>query len=93
MNKSKAIFVTALLSVMLLVIDAGCLKLWPLGFGIITGTLAVFGFWKLVVAFSSWLEYEPEDGLDVPMLVPQEELGEVFTATYDEIKAEMEAET
>ena len=55
MNKSKSVAVTVLFAVMLALIDMGLLKLWMPGFGIITGTLALYGFWKTAQGFSSWL--------------------------------------
>lgn len=92
MSKNKSIFVTALFAVMLAAIDAGMFKLFPLGFFVLTGILALFGFWQLSKAFMGWLVYHDE-----PLALPEirtEPVGvdEGFTATFDEIMAEMEAE-
>ena len=92
MSKSKSVFVTALFAVMLAAIDAGMYKLFPLGFFVLTGALALFGFWQLSKMFLGWLLHNEE-----PLALPEihaEPVGldEGFTATFDEIMAEMEAE-
>lgn len=93
MNKSKSLIVTILFAVMLAAIDMGLLKLWIPGFGIITGSLALFGFWKLAEVFSGWLQGTNDhvDPLELPSVKQEEEvnLGDVdFSTAYDAIRAE-----
>lgn len=95
MNKSKSLIVTILFAVMLAAIDFGFLKIWLPGFGIITGALALFGFWKLAEVFAGWLQ-GANDGiqpLELPSLKQEEEetdLGNVdFSTAYDAIRAEV----
>lgn len=94
MNKSKSLIVTILFAVMLAAIDMGLLKLWIPGFGIITGSLALFGFWKLAEVFSGWLQGAGDDidPLELPSLKQEEEtdLSDVdFSTAYDAIRAEV----
>lgn len=97
MNKSKSLIVTILFAVMLAAIDMGLLKIWIPGFGIITGALALFGFWKLAEVFAGWLQGAGDDidPLELPSLKQEEQeeeanLGDVdFTTAYDAIRAEV----
>ena len=95
MNKSKSLIVTILFAVMLAAIDMGLLKIWIPGFGIITGALALFGFWKLAEVFAGWLQGAGDDidPLELPSLKQEEEetdLDDVdFTTAYDAIRAEV----
>lgn len=93
MNKSKSLIVTILFAVMLAAIDFGFLKIWIPGFGIITGALALFGFWKLAEVFAGWLQGAGDDidPLELPSLKQEEtDLGDVdFTTAYDAIRAEV----
>jgi hypothetical protein len=94
MNKSKSLIVTILFAVMLAAIDMGLLKIWIPGFGIITGALALFGFWKLAEVFAGWLQGAGDDidPLELPSLKQEEEvnLGDVdFSTAYDAIRAEV----
>lgn len=91
MSRQKSTLVTALVMLMLAVIDAGLLKLWPVGFGVLTGALAIYGYFKCAEAFSSWLAYKPVE-YSAPKFECDVPLGEEFTATYESIKAEMEEE-
>lgn len=96
MNKSKSVFVTALFAVMLAAIDAGMYKLFPLGFFVLTGALALFGLLGLAVVFSSWLAEKPEEpALDLPTVAnftPDDQLPEDFGATVEEIMREVQSE-
>ena len=92
MSKNKSIFVTALFAVMLAAIDAGLYKLFPIGFVLLTGTLALYGFWQLAKAFMGWLVYHDE-----PLALPEirtEPVGvdEGFTQTWEEIMKEVQNE-
>ena len=94
MNKSKSLIVTILFAVMLAAIDMGLLKIWIPGFGIITGALALFGFWKLAEVFAGWLQGDGDDidPLELPSLKQEKEtdLGDVdFSTAYDAIRAEV----
>lgn len=92
MSKSKSVFVTALFAVMLAAIDAGMYKMFPLGFFVLTGVLALFGFWQLSKGFLGWLLHNEE-----PLALPEihaEPVGldEGFTPNLEEIMKEVRDE-
>lgn len=92
MSKSKSVFVTALFAVMLAAIDAGMYKLFPIGFFVLTGVLALFGFWQLSKRFQGWLLHNEE-----PLALPEihaEPVGldESFTPNLEEIMKEVRDE-
>lgn len=94
MSKNKSVFVTVLFAVMLAAIDACMLKLWPIGFGIITGTLAGLGYYKLACVFNKWLSHTDEEPLSLPEVRAQPvavSRDEEINFTYDDIKADLEA--
>lgn len=93
MNKKKASTVTVIFAVMLAAIDIGLYKLYPIGFAILTGILALFGFWELAQVFSSWLTEKEEEPLSLPEMTGEPiGVSPEFSATFDEIMAEVEAE-
>ena len=93
MSKKKASTVTVIFAIMLAAIEFGLLKLYPIGFAILTGVLAGFGFCELAKLFSSWLSDKEEEPLALPTITADTvDLGPEFTATYESIKAELEAE-
>lgn len=55
MNKGKSTFVSALVAVMLAVIDAGLYKLYTPGFFILTGIFSIYGYFHSAVDFRRWL--------------------------------------
>ena len=93
MNKRKASTVTTIFAIMLAAIDFCLFKLYPIGFFILTGLLALFGFWKFSEAFSEWLAEKPVDNLEVPNVLHDDDLlPEDFTQTIESIMAEVEAQ-
>ena len=92
MSKSKSVFVTALFAVMLAAIDAGMYKLFPLGFFVLTGALALYGFWQLSKGFLGWLLHN-EEPLALPEIHAEPvDLDEEFTQTWEEIMKEVQNE-
>lgn len=85
MEKKKAIFVTGLCAVMLILIIVGLNELTDIGFMLVVGALAICGFVKAAFAFYDWLR-KSEDKLEP---VFPEEPSEDFVATYDQIKEEL----
>ena len=92
MNKKKASTVTVIFAIMLAAIEFGLLKLYPLGFAILTGILAGFGFCELAKLFSSWLSEKPEEPLAPVVACEQELLPDDFSLTFEDIMREVEAE-
>ena len=90
MNKSKSVFVAALMAAMVALITAECYLLKYRAWIIIAAGFAVYGFLCGAAHFSQWLTKEP------PLLPPKnKELGqpdEGFTQSYDEIIAEFQEE-
>ena len=93
MNKSKSIFVTALMALMLAAILVGLYVLQPMAHKVLAALLALYGFIVGAGNFCQWL------GKDTPLLPPTEpktpvyetwEPDEEYAGTYDEIKAELE---
>lgn len=93
MEKRKANIVTAVFAVMLGGLDFCLWKINMIGFAILTGTLALFGYWEAARVFAAWLSEKQEDTLapviasDVDLLPPD------FSATVEEIMAEVQNET
>ena len=86
MEKKKAVFVTGLCAVMLILIIVGLNELTDIGFMLVVGALAICGFCKAAFAFYDWLTAVKPEKLDP---VFSEEPTADFVATYDEIKAEL----
>lgn len=55
MKKNKAVFVTIVMTVMLIVIDAFLYKLSIAGFVALTGIVSVYGYYRCAVDFCKWL--------------------------------------
>lgn len=90
MNKKKANAVTIVFAIMLGTIDFCLFKLYPLGFYVLTGLLAMFGYWKFSEAFSEWLTEKPVEALEVPNVMHDDDLlPEDFTPTIESIMAEV----
>ena len=58
MNKGKSVFVTVLIAAMLVLIDIGLYMLSKTGFVVLTGTLAVYGYFRGAGDFWHWLARE-----------------------------------
>ena len=99
MNKSKSIYVTALMALMLAAILVGLYMLHNRAYTILAGLLGVYGFLCGAANFCRWL------GRDTPLLPapepkkPRHQEPDEFwppdpewTGRYDDIKAEVEAE-
>lgn len=93
MNRTKAIFVTALMALMLAMIFVG---LYMLGYitahRVVAGVLGIYGFLCGSAHFCRWLEKEKPLELPLPKHTETEKLWEPdqgFTATYDDIMAEL----
>lgn len=72
MIKSKTTFVTVLIALMLAIIDAGLFKLCMPAFVILTGALALYGYFKGAADFCGWLRSEePLSTLELPEARPQ----------------------
>ena len=72
MIKSKTTFVTILIALMLAVIDAGLFKLCMPAFVILTGALALYGYFKGAADFCGWLRSEDSlVTLELPEARPQ----------------------
>lgn len=90
MDKRKSVFVTALCAAMLAVIVAGMHKILMVGFWIIVGAFALYGFARCAVDFCGWLGAESKEKPLEPVF--GDPLPDDYTATYDEIAAEVRAE-
>lgn len=72
MIKSKTTFVTILIALMLAIIDAGLFKLCMPAFVILTGALALYGYFKGAADFCGWLRSEDAQfTLELPAAHPQ----------------------
>lgn len=92
MNPKKARAVTILFAVMLAALDFCLWRINKIGFVILTGTLALYGYYEAARTFSAWLAVKPEDELapvvasDVDLLPPD------FSATVEDIMREVQNE-
>lgn len=72
MIKSKTTFVTILIALMLAIIDAGLFKLCMPAFVILTGALALYGYFRGAADFCGWLRREDTlFALELPEVRPQ----------------------
>ena len=71
MNKGKAVFVTVIIAAMLVVIDIGLYILCTPGFIVLTGTLALYGYFRGAGVFRRWLAKDEAPAMK-PVNVPQE---------------------
>ena len=92
MSKSKSTAVTILFAVMLAALDFCLWRINKIGFVILTGTLALYGYWQAAVAFSAWLAVKPEEPLAPVVASEVDLLPEDFSATVEEIMAEVQRE-
>lgn len=63
MNKKKAVFVTVVMTIMLMLIDMCLYRLNRNGFIALTGFISVYGFYRCAADFCKWLaapEKKPE---------------------------------
>ena len=99
MNKKKSIFVSVLLSVLLLSLIAAMYSVSRILFFMFLGTFGIIGFIGFSVAFCKWLERpseRKEDNLDVIQFKARPNYDEApdegYEMTFDEIKREVETE-
>ena len=103
MNKKKSIFVSALLSVLLLSLIAAMYSVSRVLFFMFLGTFGIIGFVSFSVFFCKWLERPSaveEDTIDPPIVSRPEELvnGESkefyqdINSIIDEVKRDAETE-
>lgn len=94
MNKSKSIFVTALMALMLAAIIAGLYLLQKGAFAILAGLLALYGFICGAVNLCRWLERgaptEPVEVLPITVETKVDSAG--WDGGYEEIRAEVVGE-
>ena len=94
MNKKKSIFVTALLSALLLSLNTALYIVARPAFFAFLGIFSLFGFLGYAVAFCKWLE-EPsemkEETVEPPEVVKSEEVYD-FNSIIDEVKRDAETE-
>lgn len=96
MSKKKATTVTVIFAVMLAGLDFCLWKVNLIAFVVLTGALALFGYWEAARVFSAWLSEKPEEpALDLPTVTsytPVDQLPEDFSATVEEIMQEVQRE-
>lgn len=96
MTTKKAKIVTAVFAVMLAGLDFCLWRVNLIAFVVLTGALALFGYWEAARTFSAWLSEKPEEpALDLPKVTsytPVDQLPEDFSATVEEIMAEVQRE-
>ena len=92
MNKSKSVFVTTLFAVMLAGLDFCLWKINMVGFVILTGVLALYGYYEAARTFAAWLTEKDEPRLEPVMTTEMSLLPEDFSATVEEIMKEVQDE-
>lgn len=97
MKKSKAVFVTALLAVMLaaILVMLLLLKVYAV-VAVVLGLLAAVGFWEAVCLVFAWLYCDDEDeDLTPPVVVGADatETEDEPELTYEAIRREVQAQT
>lgn len=92
MSKKKATTVTVIFAVMLAGLDFCLWKVNLIAFVVLTGALALFGYWEAARTFSAWLSEKPEEPLAPVVACEQDLLPEDFSATVEDIMREVEAE-
>ncbi|MBP5462198.1 MAG: hypothetical protein J6Y20_08755 [Lachnospiraceae bacterium] len=95
MSKNKSVFVTALFAVMLGCLDFCLWKINLVGFVLLTGALALYGYYEAARTFAAWLAEKNEPELDPPSianLATVDLLPEDFSATVEEIMKEVQDE-
>lgn len=92
MSKKKATSVTILFAVMLAGIDFCLWKVNLIAFVVLTGALALFGYWEAARTFAFWLTEKPEEPLAPVMASEADLLPEDFTTTVEDIMREVQNE-
>lgn len=95
MKKNKAVFVTVLFATMLGCLDFCLWKINMIGFVLLTGALALYGYYEAARTFSAWLTEKSDPELAPPTLsdlAPVDLLPEDFSATVEEIMKEVQGE-
>ena len=93
MSKKKSMFVTAIISVMMAVIMFAAYRLSMPVFIVLVGILSGAGFMSVATIFCGWLQKpsERDEELIEPPLVVGDLENEDFSATYEQIKKEVES--
>ena len=99
MSKKKSIFVTAIVSIMMVFVAIASNRLVYPVFVAIVSAFAALGFLASAIAFCKWLERpseRKEDNLDIIRFKARPNYDEApvegYEMTFDEIKREVEAE-
>ena len=99
MSKKKSIFVTAIVSIMMVFVAIASNRLVYPVFVAIVSAFAALGFLASAIAFCKWLEKpseHPQDDLDIIHFkaTPHygEEPGKGYEMTYEQIKQEVEGD-
>ena len=92
MEKRKANIVTLVFAVMLAGLDFCLWRINLIGFAVLTGTLALFGYWEAARVFAAWLTEKQEDELTPVVASEVDLLPPDFSATVEEIMAEVQSE-
>ena len=95
MSKNKSVFVTTLFVVMLGCLDFCLWRINLVGFVLLTGALALYGYYEAARTFSAWLTAKDEPELAPPTvsdLATVDLLPEDFSATVEEIMKEVQGE-
>lgn len=95
MSKKKSVAVTVIVCALLGVAAFAAYRLAMPIFVIMTAVFSGIGFLSAASYFCTWLEQESardEVAVEPIKLSSEPDLGPEFTATYDEIKKELEAE-
>lgn len=92
MTKSKSIFVTAIISAMLVIIAIASYRLYKPAFIALVCVFSVAGFISVAVKFCGWLQSPASKAEEILMPPISNSLfdGGDFTATYEQIKRELE---
>lgn len=94
MSKQKSIFVSALLSVLLVSLNAALYIVARPAFFVFLGFFALIGFLGYAVAFCKWLEKpseKKEEAVEPPEVVQSEETWD-YNDIIDEVKRDEETE-
>lgn len=92
MNKKKATTVTVIFAVMLAGLDFCLWKVNLIAFVVLTGALAMFGYWEAARVFAAWLAEKQEDELAPVVASEVDLLPPDFSATVEDIMREVQSE-